>query len=122
MMGATTISCRAGSASAPTFEVMDLLKDLSVSTRCGTTYGLPPFCAQTREAVSDAARRTLGYCAAARVSVDADGGDARLLRVNVCKEGGVYAADAVYTFSPNMPDGPDHLETLMREMAGGARE
>ncbi|WP_227270312.1 hypothetical protein [Roseobacter weihaiensis] len=44
-------------------------------------------------------------CAAARYTRDRGYGFARHLRTNLTKEGGVWAADAVYTISPTLPAG-----------------
>ena len=52
------------------------------------------------EAVQDYAR-----CAAAQYALIRGYGFARHLRTNLGKEGGVWRADAVYTISPELPDG-----------------
>ncbi|MFK7879171.1 hypothetical protein [Roseobacter sp.] len=44
-------------------------------------------------------------CAAAQYALIRGYGFARHLRTNVTKEAGVWAADAVYTISPTLPDG-----------------
>ncbi|WP_295313619.1 hypothetical protein [Roseobacter sp.] len=44
-------------------------------------------------------------CAAAHYTVVRGYGFTRHLRTNVTEEGGVWAADAVYTISPTLPDG-----------------
>ncbi|WP_300031274.1 hypothetical protein [uncultured Roseobacter sp.] len=44
-------------------------------------------------------------CAAAQYTLIRGYGFARHLRTKVTKEGGVWAADAVYTISPTLPDG-----------------
>ena len=48
-----------------------------------------------------------GYarCAAAQYALIRGYGFARHLRTNLGKEGGVWRADAVYTISPELPDG-----------------
>ncbi|MGA9250822.1 MAG: hypothetical protein WBV78_04030 [Roseobacter sp.] len=52
-------------------------------------------------------RDVLNYadCAAAAYTLDRGFSFARHLRTKVYKEGGVWSADAVYTISPNLPDG-----------------
>ncbi len=44
-------------------------------------------------------------CAAAQYTLGQGYGFARHLRTKVIEEGGVWAADAVYTISPTLPDG-----------------
>lgn len=44
-------------------------------------------------------------CAAASYTLKQGYGFARHLRTKVTEEGGVWAADAVYTISPTLPDG-----------------
>lgn len=57
------------------------------------------------KALSNADVQRYAECAAARYTVDQGYGFARHLRTNVTEEGGVWAADAVYTISPTLPDG-----------------
>lgn len=56
-------------------------------------------------------------CAAAQYTLIRGYGFARHLRTNVQEEGGVWAADAVYTISPSLPRG---LRTLDAEVVVAA--
>lgn len=56
-------------------------------------------------AVTEAALRDYADCAAAKYTLVQGFSFARHLRTNVYKEGGVWAADAVYTISPDLPEG-----------------
>ncbi|MBW4707914.1 hypothetical protein KX928_08960 [Roseobacter sp. YSTF-M11] len=56
-------------------------------------------------------------CAAAQYALIRGYGFARHLRTNVTEEGGVWAADAVYTISPTLPDG---LATIDAEVTVAA--
>ncbi|WP_299499175.1 hypothetical protein [uncultured Roseobacter sp.] len=58
-------------------------------------------------------------CAAAQYALIRGYGFARHLRTNVTEEGGVWAADAVYTISPTLPDG---LATIDAEVTVAACE
>ncbi|WP_299962400.1 hypothetical protein [uncultured Roseobacter sp.] len=49
--------------------------------------------------------RNYAECAAAGYTLSRGYGFARHLRTNVTEEAGVWAADAVYTISPTLPDG-----------------
>ncbi|WP_187428663.1 hypothetical protein ROLI_012400 [Roseobacter fucihabitans] len=57
------------------------------------------------KALSEKDVRRYAECAAAQYTLIRGYGFARHLRTNVTKEGGVWAADAVYTISPTLPDG-----------------
>ncbi|WP_299782897.1 hypothetical protein [uncultured Roseobacter sp.] len=57
------------------------------------------------KALSEQDVRRYAECAAAQYTVDRGYGFVRHLRTNVTEEGGVWAADAVYTISPTLPDG-----------------
>lgn len=56
-------------------------------------------------------------CAAAQYTLIRGYGFARHLRTNVAEEGGVWAADAVYTISPSLPSG---LRTIDAEVVVAA--
>ncbi|MGC3936620.1 hypothetical protein ACOTTU_02320 [Roseobacter sp. EG26] len=56
-------------------------------------------------------------CAVAQFALTQGYGFARHLRTNVTEEGGVWAADAVYTISPTLPDG---LATIDAEVTVAA--
>lgn len=51
------------------------------------------------------AAQAYARCAAAQYALIRGYGFARHLRTNLGKEGGVWRADAVYTISPELPDG-----------------
>lgn len=71
------------------------------------------------KAQSDADVQRYAECAAAQYTVNQGYGFARHLRTNVTEEGGVWAADAVYTISPTLPDG---LATIDAEVTVAACE
>lgn len=52
-------------------------------------------------------------CAAAQYTVNRGYGFTRHLRTNVTEEGGVWAADAVYTISPTLPDGLATIDAVV---------
>ncbi len=54
--------------------------------------------------------RNYADCAAAGYTLAKGYSFARHLRTNVYKEGGVWSADAVYTISPTLPDGPVKMD------------
>jgi len=56
---------------------------------------------------------TYARCAAAQYALIRDFGFARHVRTNVAIEGGIWRADAVYTISPDLPDG---LRTIDAEV------
>lgn len=69
------------------------------------------------KALSDADVERYAECAAAQYALSQGYGFARHLRTNVKEEGGVWAADAVYTISPTLPDG---LATIDAEVTVAA--
>lgn len=69
------------------------------------------------KAQSDADVQRYAECAAAQYTLSQGYGFARHLRTNVAEEGGVWAADAVYTISPTLPDG---LATIDAEVTVAA--
>ena len=50
-------------------------------------------------------------CVAAQYALDRGNAFARHVRTNVTEEGGIWRADAVYTFSPTMPRGLRTMDT-----------
>ena len=62
------------------------------------------------KAQSDEDVRNYADCAVAHYTLARGYGFARHLRTKINKEGGVWAADAVYTISPTQPDGLANID------------
>jgi len=64
-------------------------------------------------ALSDQDVRNYAECAAVGYTVERGYGFARHLRTNVYNEAGIWSADAVYTLSPDLPDGPVNIDAAV---------
>jgi len=106
MMRFAVISPLALAACAPPVPMAeDLIPDyLGVETTV-LDVDLVQFNVAMTKALSERDVRNYADCAAAAYTLDRGFSFARHLRTNVYKEGGVWSADAVYTISPNLPDG-----------------
>lgn len=69
------------------------------------------------KALSEKDVQRYAECAAAQYTLIRGYGFARHLRTNVTKEAGVWAADAVYTISPTLPDGLATIDAEVTVMA-----
>ncbi|MEM8576100.1 MAG: hypothetical protein AAGF48_15935 [Pseudomonadota bacterium] len=72
-------------------------------------------------AQSDTDVRNYAECAAVGYTVERGYGFARHLSTNVYNEAGVWSADAVYTISPNLPDGPVKIDAEIAAAACAER-
>lgn len=88
---------------APTAE--DLIPEYPGTEAVGLDGDLVQVRVAMTKALSGDDVRNYAECAASQYAVDAGYEFARHLRTNMSKEGGVWAADAVYTMSPTLPDG-----------------
>jgi hypothetical protein len=72
--------------------------------------GLVQFNVAMTKALSADDVRNYADCAAAGYTLARGYSFARHLRTNVYNEGGIWSADAVYTISPTLPDGPVKMD------------
>lgn len=99
----TPLALAACAPSAPTAE--DLVPEYLGVETTELDDELVQFDLSMTNALSETDVRDYADCAAAGYTLSRGFGFARHLRTNVYKEAGVWWADAVYTISPDLPDG-----------------